>query len=172
MVQRLVLTATVFVALAGCEKSSTPTTPPPGDTAGAVGGDDGAAADGGDTEPGAPSVAWADKSFDQRKEWMGVEVYPKMKAAFREYDANEFKSFTCETCHGDDGKEKKYEMPTDSIYPLPAEGYIEAAMAYDEKVTKFMVDKVVPDVAAMLNMEADTTGSGQGFGCLSCHPTE
>ena len=173
MLHRVVVCAALLALASSCEKSSTPTTPPPGDTAGAVASDDGgAAADGGDTEPGAPSVKWADKTWDQKKEWMGVEVYPKSKASFQAYDANQYKAFTCETCHGEDGKERKYEMPTDSIYPLPKEGFVEAAMAYDEKVTKFMQEKVLPETAAMLDMEVDETGSGSGFSCLSCHPTE
>lgn len=173
MLHRFLVCVGLFALATSCDKSSSSTTPPPGDTAGAVASDDGAAADdgAGDTEPGAPSVKWADKTWDQKKEWMGIEVYPKMKAAFQEYDANTYKAFTCETCHGDDGKERKYEMPTDSIYPLPKEGYIEAAKAYDEKVTQFMIDRVVPETAAMLDMEVDD-GSGTGFGCLSCHPTE
>ncbi len=172
MLHRVLVCAGLLAFASSCEKSTTPTTPPPGDTAGAVASDDGAAADGGgDTEPGAPSVKWADKTWDQKKEWMGIEVYPKSKAWFQEYDANHYKAFTCETCHGEDAKANKYEMPTDSIYPLPKEGTIEAAMAYDEKVTKFMIEKVVPETAKLLDMEPND-GSNNGFGCFGCHPTE
>jgi hypothetical protein len=172
MIQRLVCSA-LLLAAAGCEKSTTPTTPPPGDTAGAVGADDGAAdagaADGGqDVE----DMAWHDMDFDQRKEFMGTVVYPKMKTAFQGYDAGTYAKFTCDTCHGEDAKEKKFAMPSDSIYPLPKEGYIEAAKGYDEKVTQFMIDVVVPQMAEMVGEEPDTTGSGTGFGCLECHPTE
>lgn len=177
MTHRFALLATLAAALAGCEKTTTPTTPPAGDPAAAAGdaGADGGAADGGaaDTEPGAPGVAWKDKTFEQRKEFMGVEVFPKMKAMFKEYDAGEFGSFKCDTCHGPDGKEKKFAMPTDSIYPLPADNPVKAAMDYDEKVTKFMIDKVMPDMAQLLGEESGDPATGLGeFGCLACHPTE
>ncbi|MBL4689551.1 MAG: hypothetical protein JKY37_33495 [Nannocystaceae bacterium] len=143
--------------------------------------DDGAAmpddgADGGaaeSTEPGAPGVAWADKTFDQKKTWMGVEVFPKMKASFQGHDAATYKKFTCATCHGDDGKEKGYKMPSDSIYPLNPKDPITAAMDYDEDVTKFMMDKVVPEMVGMLEgVEGYSAANPTGFGCMSCHPSE
>jgi hypothetical protein len=182
---RFLLTATACVALLGCEKNPPTTTPPPGDAPAADGGaadggaaDDGAAEGGaaeggGATEPGAPGVAWKDKNFDQRKEFMGTDVFPKMKAMFKEYDAGTFGSFKCDTCHGPDPKAKNYEMPTDSIYPLPKNDPVKAAMDYDEKVTKFVVDKVVPDMATLLEMKpVNANGAPDEFGCFSCHPTE
>jgi hypothetical protein len=177
---RLALAALLLTAATACDKKE-PTTPPPGDSAGGVPtptddgatpSDDGAVADGGGTtEPGAPGVKWADKTFEQRKEFMGIEFYPKMKASFQGHDAAQYKKFTCETCHGADGKAKNYAMPSDSIYPLPKADPIKAAMDYDEKVTKFMMDQVVPEGAKMLEKEPGDPAKG-GFGCFSCHPAE
>lgn len=181
------LTATLLpatLALAtGCEKEPKPTNPPPSNDSGAApasddGGvaaaDDGAAGEGGeDTEPGAPGVAWHDKTFDQKKTWMGVEVFPKMKAAFQGHDAATYKKFTCDTCHGEDGKEKGYEMPTDSIYPLNPNDPIKGAMEYDEEITKFMMDVVTPQMIEMLEGEQPYSADNpNGFGCMSCHPAE
>jgi hypothetical protein len=181
MNHRYALMATLCTALAACDKPAPTTTPPPGDDAGgapadggAVAGDDGAAAadGGGDTEPGAPSVAWADKTFEQRKTWMGIEVFPKMKTAFQGHDATQFKSFTCETCHGDGAKEKNYAMPNDSIYPLPKDDPIKAAMEYDDKIAKFMVNDVVPQMATMLSTQPASAENPTGLSCFGCHPTE
>jgi hypothetical protein len=188
MNHRLLLTATLLAAFVGCEKNPPTTTPPPGEAPAAdggaadggaadVGADAGAAedgaADGGSTEPGAPDVAWKDKTFDQKKEFMGTDVFPKMKTIFKEHDAGTFGSFKCDTCHGPDPKARGYEMPTDSIYPLPKKDPVKAAMDYDEKVTKFMVDKVVPDMATLLELKpVNANGAPGEFGCFSCHPVE
>ena len=178
------LTATLLpatLALAACDKKTEPTNPPPPSDSGAVpASDDGAAAadgagEGGaeDTEPGAPGVAWHDKTFDQKKTWMGVEVFPKMKAAFQEHDGATYKKFTCDTCHGEDGKDKGYKMPVDSIYPLDPKDPIKGAMDYDEKVTKFMIDVVTPQMVEMLEgVEPYSADNPSGFGCMSCHPAE
>ncbi|MCA9708960.1 MAG: hypothetical protein KDK70_24150 [Myxococcales bacterium] len=178
MTTKTALLATLVLALAGCEKGGDSSNPPAdgGDVSdtSTEAGDGGSDASGGEakTAPGAPDVKWADKSFQQRKEWMGIEVLPKMKAAFKEYDEAQFSKFGCDTCHGADGKDKNYAMPTDSIYPLPKDDPVKAAMEYDEKVTKFMIDVVVPQTAAMLDMEPYNPETGTGFGCMSCHPAE
>lgn len=183
MTTKTALLATLALAVLACEKP-TDTTPPttggevtdtPTDSAGEPTADGGGADGGGETksEPGAPDKQWADKDFQQRKEWMGIEVLPKMKALFKEYDEAQFKGFGCDTCHGSDGKEKNYAMPTDSIYPLDKADPVGKAMKYDEKVTKFMVDKVVPDMAKLLDAEPFDPKTGKGkVGCFTCHPTE
>ncbi len=182
MMTKTTLLATLALTLLACEKQGGESTPPttggevtdtPTDTADTP-TDDGS---GGETvakaPPGAPDVAWADKTFQQRKEWMGIEVLPKMKANFKGYDEAQFKGFGCDTCHGADGKEKNYAMPSDSIYPLNKADPVGSAMAYDQAVTKFMVDKVVPDMAALLNAEPYDAKTGKGtVGCFTCHPAE
>lgn len=176
MTTKTALLATLVLAVLGCEKKGE-TTPPttggegtPTDTTTPDAGDGGGEAK---APPGAPDVKWADKDFKQKKEWMGIEVLPKMKAIFKEYDEAQFKGFGCDTCHGADGQDKNYAMPTDSIYPLPKDDPIKAAMEYDEAVTKFMIDKVVPDMAKMLDEEPYDPKTGQGtVGCMTCHPAE
>jgi cytochrome c553 len=180
MTTKTALLATLALAVLACQKQGDGSTPPttggeatdtPTDTG------DTPASDGGGGEakvpPGAPDVQWADKTFQQRKEWMGIEVLPKMKASFKAYDETQFKAFGCDTCHGADGKDKNYAMPTDSIYPLDKNDPVGKAMDYDAKVTQFMVDKVVPEMAAMIGAEPYDPKTGKGtFGCLSCHPAE
>lgn len=179
----MLVIALPLVALA-CEKSTPPpTSPSPDSGAPPVAGDDGAAdatadgaaadgaADGGETppaatEPGAPDVAWHDKTFQQKKEFMGVYVFPKMKASFQGHDATTFKKFTCDTCHGDDGKARNYEMPNPGIFPLSKDDPLAAGKDYDEAITKFMSDEVVPQMAELLQEKAGP----DGFWCMECHP--
>lgn len=181
MTIKTALLATLALAVLACEKPAEGTTPPttggeatdtPTDSGDATGD---ATAGGGEAKaaPGAPDKKWADKSFQERKEWMGVEVMPKMKTLFKAYDEAQFKGFGCDTCHGADGKDKSYAMPTDSIYPLDKADPVGKAMAYDEAVTKFMIDKVVPDMAKLMDAEPYDPKTGKGtVGCFTCHPTE
>ena len=185
------------LAFGACEKPTT-TTPPPGDTAGAAdggaaasagdsagaaeaGGDAGAgeagAADAGGeggaaTEPGAPGVAWADKTFKQRQEYMGITVLPKMKSLFQGHDATAFGTFKCQTCHGNDMAAKKFKMPNDGIYPLNPADPVKGAREYDEKITKFMLEQVTPQMAEMLDETMISKDNPNGFGCMRCHPAE
>jgi hypothetical protein len=174
MTTKTALLATLVLALTACEKGGDATQPPTtgGDVTETPAADGGEApADSGEAKvpPGAPDVKWADKTFQQRKEWMGIEVLPKMKGLFKEYDEAQFKGFGCETCHGDDGKDKKFAMPSDSIYPLNKADPIKGAMDYDEKMTKFMMEKVVPEMATQLNMEPFNAETGEGLGCMTGH---
>jgi len=175
---RIATATLVLAALTACEKPAEPTVAPPADDSGAVpaAGDDAVAADDGaaeEREPGAPGVAWADKSFDEKKTWMGIEVYPAMKKDFQAHDGAAYKKFTCDTCHGDDGKATGYKMPSDSIYPLNPADPIKGAMEYDEAVTKFMVETVTPNMIAMLEgTQAASADHPDGFSCMSCHPAE
>lgn len=123
-------------------------------------------------EPGAPEVAWAEKSFEQKKEFMGVVFYKEMKTKFQAHDSELYAKFTCATCHGEDAKEVNWAMPSDSILPLSKTDPVGQAMEFDEEVTQFMVDVVVPESAKLLDMEPYNPETGQGFGCFGCHPAE
>ncbi len=164
-------------SLTACDKGTeAPPSPPDGPAAPAAtdapvpGGDEAAAEE--KTEPGAPGVKWADKTFKQRQEHMGIVFFPAMKKSFKAHDEAAYSGLKCQTCHGDDMKERNFKMPTDSIYPLNEKDPITGAMEYDEAVTKFMMEQVVPEAAAMLDMEPFNPETGQGFGCFGCHPTE
>ncbi len=169
-----VLLGAAGLAFSACEKSSAPTTPPSDGTAGSPGdgtrGSAGDAAGGGDTEPGAPGVEWADKTDKQRKEYMGLVVLPGMKTLFQAHDATTFGTFKCETCHGKSGKDNGYEMPNESMYALDKADPIKGAMEYDEKVTKFMMEQVTPKMAEMLDSPVYSPETPNGVGCFTCHP--
>lgn len=147
-----------------CEKGETNV---PDDTAGgpvevAGSGDTGAEA----PEPEAPQT-WQDMDFDARKMHMGLKVYPDMKEKFQAFDGERFADFKCQTCHGDDMVEVKFEMPN-SLTPLnPADPW-GSAVDMDEKTAKFMAEMVVPPMGEHLNMEVKPDGSGE-MNCFSCH---
>ena len=122
-------------------------------------------------EPGAPNIPWEQKNHDQRLEWMGLEVFPKMKEAFQGYDEVEFKDFKCQTCHGDNMKEVNFKMPNE-LPPLSKENTFAKAQEYDAEATAFMAETVVPTMAKLLGKEPYDQSTGEGFGCFGCHPTE
>jgi hypothetical protein len=159
----------------GCKKENTDTKPPDDVASGSSDGGsaDGGSADGGATEaPGdgdAPAAkGWATMDRDARLTYMGTEVLPKMKEAFKQRG---FDTFKCANCHGEDYKEVEFKMPND-LTPLNPDNPIQSGMDLDEEMTKFMVSEVLPQMAEMLGKETDvTTGKGE-FGCLSCHLSE
>ncbi len=171
----ILLTSSLTLGLSACDKGAqpaapadaTPATPAAADSVAATPAEDGA-----DTDPGAPGVKWADKSFKQRQEYMGITFLKAQKKSFKAHDEAQFSGFKCQTCHGDDMKETNFAMPTDSLFPLNAKDPVGAAMEYDEAITKFMVEQVVPESAKLLDMEPFNPETGQGFGCFGCHPTE
>lgn len=127
---------------------------------------------------GPPDVAWKDMTFPQRKAYMKVAVVPKMKTVFQAFDAKKFKTFTCETCHGKDGADRKYKMPSHDIHPLPntPEGF-EAKMKAEPtwpKWTKFMSGEVEPAMGTLLAIPVfDPKKPVEGaFSCAACHKLE
>jgi len=171
----ILLTSSLALGLSACDKGAQPAAPADATPATPAAADDVAATPAGDeakTEPGAPGVKWADKTFKQRQEYMGITFLKAQKKTFKAHDEAQFSGFKCQTCHGDDMKETNFAMPTDSLLPLDAKDPVGVAMEFDEAITKFMVEKVVPESAELLDMEPYNPETGQGFGCFGCHPKE
>ena len=140
------------------------------ETPGAAAPGHGAAAPAGGSDPGAPEIPWGKKNRTQKLEYMGIFVYPKMKGLFQGYSAEEFKSFKCQTCHGQDMEKVDFRMPN-ALYSLSAENTITEATSYDPKKTEFMQTKVLPTMAELLGMKHNPT-TNRDFGCFNCHPKE
>lgn len=113
---------------------------------------------------------WKKKSREQRMDWMGVAVFPKMRKLFLEQDEEKYEDFSCQTCHGEKMEMVDFKIPND-LYALSAADPIGQAKEYDEKTTDFMLGAVVPEMAKLLDMEAYTLENQKGFGCAGCHPT-
>jgi len=127
---------------------------------------------------GPPEVAWKDMTFDQKRAYMKGEVLPTMKPVFQTFDAKKFKTFNCATCHGKDGVERKFKMPSNDIHPLPnsKEGF-EAKLKSEPtwpKWAEFMSQKVEPPMGKLLDLPVfDPKKPVEGaFGCVACHKLE
>lgn len=118
------------------------------------------------------ATAWKDKTRAQRMDWMGLQVFPKMKSAFKELDGSRFADFKCQTCHSDEMEMLDFKMPNEKIYALPRTNTVQSAREYDEKVTEFMLNTVTPRMAELLDMPVYNPETKTGFGCFNCHPAE
>jgi len=125
---------------------------------------------------GAPKIPWADKNRKQRMEYMGIYVLPKMEELFKQWNPDEFgeaNSFRCQNCHGEnfDKPPNDFEMPR-VAFPLSAEDPLGGAMKYDPVAAVFMSERVLPTMIELLGAKPYDPATGEGFGCLSCHPAK
>lgn len=127
---------------------------------------------------GPPEVAWKDMSFQQKRAYMKGAVQPKMKEVFQAFDPKKFAKFTCETCHGKDGTDRKYKMPSNGIHALPNTAETFQAMMKKEptwpKFAEFMHEKVEPAMGTLLDVPIfDPKKPVKGaFSCGNCHKLE
>jgi mono/diheme cytochrome c family protein len=127
---------------------------------------------------GPPEVAWKDMTVPQKKAYMKAAVTPTMKPIFQAFDAKKFKRFNCETCHGKDGADRKYKMPSNDIHPLPnTKEAFEAKLKVEPtwpKWTEFMSQKVEPAMGKLLDVPVfDPQKPVEGaFSCAKCHKVE
>ncbi|MCC6901852.1 MAG: hypothetical protein IT377_22975 [Polyangiaceae bacterium] len=120
----------------------------------------------------AAKPAWKDMSHDQKVELMKTVVMPKMGEVFKAFDAKKYAEITCATCHGAGAKEGKFQMPNAKLPKLDSKDGFAKHMKKNEKVTKFMMEKVTGEMAAALGVPAFNPETKQGFGCGGCHLME
>lgn len=123
-----------------------------------------------DAFPGPPRP-WAELSHEERAQHMSRAVLPRMSDLFASYDAERYADFDCATCHGPDGRERGYAMPSPSIlrlYPTGSEGQHQTVRDYPEGV-RFMYGRVMPAAQALLGAEPFDEATGEGFTCFACH---
>ena len=58
-------------------------------------------------------------STDDRTLYMIGKVLPIMQETFAMKDPTRFQEFQCETCHGTDMRERRFQMPAPSAFPVP-----------------------------------------------------
>jgi mono/diheme cytochrome c family protein len=124
---------------------------------------------------GGTKVAWADMSKGQKTKYMKTVVMPRMKEVFQAFDAKEFKTFNCVTCHGKNPEKRKFKMPGPDVRHLPGTPEAFQAMMAKEptwpKWVEFMSKKVQPAMADLLQMKVFDHKNPQagGFSCQACH---
>lgn len=118
----------------------------------------------------AAPTAWKDMNHAQRMDYMKKTVFPKMKDEFAAYDAKRFGEMNCKTCHGDGAADGSFTMPNAKLPPVPAKPEdFKKMMAKKPEISKFMMEKVVPDMAQLLGEQPYDVKTQQGFGCHDCH---
>jgi hypothetical protein len=108
-------------------------------------------------------------SQEQKVAHMKTKVVPQMQASFQAFDAQHFAKFGCTTCHGPGAKDGKFSMPNPGLPKLDAKDGFKAEHKKHPKETKFMMEKVVPEMTALLDAAPFDPATNQGFGCFSCH---
>lgn len=110
------------------------------------------------------SVVWADKDHAQRQAFMTLVVLPTMKEKFVGQDADTWPDVTCNTCHGEDPQGSNYKMP--SVFALDPDQFPQPGHSAN---VDYMYETVLPTMLGLLDAEPLDEGTGEGFGCYSCH---
>jgi hypothetical protein len=119
--------------------------------------------------PEAPAIDWDAMSHEQKMDRMKKVVLPKMKEVFMGFDAKDFADMKCVTCHGDGAKNQTFKMPNPK---LPKLSYTDDFKKHREKkpeITKFMMEKVLPEMAALIGEPVMDPKTHKGLGCNACH---
>lgn len=104
--------------------------------------------------------AWSDDlSEEQKIAFMKAKVVPGMAPIFAD-EAD----FGCATCHG-----PKYESPQAYLPKLVFKQGNLTAFAEKPEISKFMAEKVSPEMAKILGKAPYDPATHQGFGCTGCH---
>ncbi|MBL4684965.1 MAG: hypothetical protein JKY37_10275 [Nannocystaceae bacterium] len=141
--------------LTGCSGSKSPSPTPPGPT---------------EEQRAAPSApdTWKDAlSMDDKMGFMQAHVVSKMGDLFKGANPEHYANFGCQTCHGPDNQD-----PKDFLSPLQMKDGQFAAAQSQPEVVQFMMQQVVPEMAALLGEPAYDPTTHTGFGCGGCHTIE
>jgi len=119
-----------------------------------------------------PPTPWSAMGFEARKAYMQSSVLPRMTRVFQAYDAERFARVTCETCHGEGAEARRYTMPNARLFTLYPSGHDKQIALVRERpeILRFMFNRVVPEVQALLGAEPYDATTGTGLSCFTCHP--
>jgi hypothetical protein len=112
----------------------------------------------------APTAWREDLPKEQKMLFMEQVVMPRMGKVFQAHDAKRYAEVSCETCHGPDGKDPKEHLPALVLRDGKLKAFADAPV-----VSKFMAERVVPEMAAVMGQKPYDPQTKQGFGCGACH---
>jgi hypothetical protein len=108
----------------------------------------------------------------QRIDYMVKTVLPKMKAEFVAFDAKRFSRMDCATCHGDGVADGTFALPNPKLPKLLENDLFAKHQQLTPEMTKFMLEKVEPDVATLLEIQPFDPATRKGLSCYNCHGRE
>jgi cytochrome c553 len=101
---------------------------------------------------------------DQAVAFMKANVVPHLGPVFQAANAKRYADFGCKTCHGPNGK-----PPTEFLPHLTVQNGKMTAFVQHPDVSKFMAERVVPEMASALGKQPYDPATKVGFGCPGCH---
>lgn len=111
-------------------------------------------------------VPFDERTHEQQEQYMKDVVKPEMAKLFQGYNAEEFKEFSCKTCHGSDPKAVDFHMPSPELPQLDSTNNF---ADHGKAGVEFMMNEVSPTMAKLLGEEPWSPENQKGFGCFSCH---
>jgi len=127
----------------------------------------------GSSEPPTPApyvqpAPWEELDADERKVFMERLFNPVMDGHFRDFDPETYAAFGCATCHGEDGEEQGWEMPSDAVESISlADTPVEDIEDPERREVGIWMDEVIlPEMGRLFEQELTIEGAS----CLDCHP--
>ncbi len=117
-------------------------------------------------------VPWVKMNRGQRIDYMVKTVLPKMKADFVAFDAKRFGRMNCITCHGDGVDDGSFALPNAKLPKLLENDMFAKHQKLTPEMTQFMLTKVEPHLAALLEVPEFDPATRKGLSCYNCHTRE
>jgi hypothetical protein len=146
--------------------SAPPTAPPPDHSVPPVSSAAPAASSAAAVPPVGPSATvWRDDfTTEQAAAFMKANVVPHLGPVFQAANAKRYADFGCKTCHGPNGK-----PPPEFLPHLTVQNGKMTSFVQNPDVSKFMAQRVVPEMASALGKQPYDPATKAGFGCAGCH---
>jgi hypothetical protein len=117
-------------------------------------------------------VPWVQMTRGQRLDYMIKTVMPKMKATFVAFDEKRFGRMDCATCHGDGVERTTFSLPNAALPKLLEPDLFAKHRQATPEITKFMLEKVEPQMASLLEVPEFDPATRKGLSCYLCHTRE